>query len=317
MLLAAFAAIMLWGSAVFAQQAPIRLTATTPCVEVLRPSQTPNLVEVRRLIAEGQAALIALPTSVTDASALASREAVRATFERARSLSNGDLMVVYSEATALRRMGINEVSIHEFECLRDAPGFAVLPQQVRDATTSSISALQRDIDAARRAATTQPPIGPDPVVTPPGPRIVGPDPRVAPPIARRTPHPRSPAMRTAGRVLTGAGAATFVAGVVTTVLCAADVNGDRSYLDDANRGAPHGWSDGRAERLDQLCLAGPIMMGVGAAVGGTGAVLWRIGGQQVTDPEPPPPIRTGTNGIPIISFAPSSGGGQASATWRF
>ena len=118
-------------------------------------------------------------------------------------------------------------------------------------------------------------------------------------------------MRTAGRVMVGAGGALLLAGIVTTVMCATDAQGDRAYLDEANRGAQHGWSDGRAQRLDQLCLAGPILLGVGAAVGGTGAALWYIGGREVVDP----PL--GTNGIPIISFAPSSGGGQASATWRF
>lgn len=317
--LAAFAAIMFWVSAAFAQQAPARITAATPCSEILHPNQTPNLPEARRLVSEGQTALIALPTSVADASALASREAVRATFERARFLSDGDLMVIYSEATALRRMAVNEPAMHEFECLRDAPGFSALPQQVRDATTASIGALQRDIDAARRAAAQQPPIGSGPIVTPPNPRVVGPvGPRVAPPVTR-TPHPRSLPMRTAGRVATGIGGALFVAGAATTVACAADVNGDRSYLEDANHGAAHGWSDGRAQRLNQLCLAGPILMAIGTAIGGGGAALWYVGGRPVVDPQPvvSPPVRTGTNGIPIVSLSPVSGGGQASATWRF
>jgi hypothetical protein len=316
--LAAFAAFLLWSSAALGQTTGVWPMANEPCPAILHPHHSPDLPQVRALLTQAQTALDALPETAGEAD----RASVRALFQRAHEISGGLLEAIYSHAVALRRLRALEPARRVFACLRGDESveqqavFAAMPEWLRIGTVSAIGAIDRDIEAARVAAQSRP--GPSVSLVGPGPRIVGPvigGPRIGGPPVARTPHPRSAALRTAGQVTTGVGAALTIAGVVLTAMCYADVYGDVAYAHEANGGALHGWSTARVDRTQRICDAGGVLLVAGPLITGAGVVGWRYGGQQVTDP--PPPAPRGTNGIPIISLAPTPGGGQASATWRF
>ena len=146
--LAAVAALLFWASAASAQVPGVWPMANEPCTTILHPSISPDLPQVRTLLAQGEVAL----NGLADTASESDRATVRALFQRAHEISGGLPQAVYSHAFALRRVRALEPSLRIFSCLHEDAGFGTLPQWMQAGVVSSITALERDIEAAHRVA---------------------------------------------------------------------------------------------------------------------------------------------------------------------